>query len=285
MNCFEFEKIVVDLARSETLDATIKQLGMQHAQSCLRCAARLKNEQTISRGLRAVAKSDKVVSAPASMENALLAAFRAREEVAPVAANIIVPEFKESLLQRFFAQFKWAFVPAAVAALVLIAFAVTRVMQPASIQQSPVATTLVTPAPVRIIESPVPDQVNALIPESDEPQKMVALASSTRRAMPVKTTPKPMISRSPEGRVTVDVGEFFVDEPESISAKDFLVFDYARTLPPADSTQLMRVRMPRERLAPLGIPLPRESRNDDFVNADLLVGSDGVPRAIRVADR
>jgi hypothetical protein len=85
--------------------------------------------------------------------------------------------------------------------------------------------------------------------------------------------------------VTVEVGPFELDEPEAISAKDFLVFDYAQTLPPADSMQLMRVRMPRERLVPLGIPLPRETRNENFVNADFLVGSDGVPRAIRVANR
>lgn len=285
MNCLEFEKIVVDLARSESLDASRKQLGMQHAHICLRCAVRLKNEQTISRGLRAVAKSDQMLSAPASIENALLAAFRSREGAAQVAANIIVPEFKESLLQRWFAQFKWAFVPAAVAALVLVAFAVSRVMQPTSPEQSPMANVIGTPSPTAAVESLAPEQIKVPMPQLEEPQKMIANASSIRRAMPVKSSQQSMISGSREGSVTVDVGEFFVDEPEAISAKDFLVFDYARTLPPADSTQLMRVRMPRERLEPLGIPLPRETRNDDFVNADLLVGSDGVPRAIRVADR
>lgn len=288
MNCLEFEKNVVDLARGESLDASLKQRGTAHAQICLRCAGRLKNEQTISRGLRAVAKSEQMLSAPASIENALLAAFRAREEaspvIAPIAANIVVPEFKESLLQRFFAQFKWALVPAAVAALVLVAFAVSRVMQPTS-EHTPIVTATATPAPTVDVESPAPEQVKVPMPQLEEPQKLLAQAQYTRRAMPVKTSPKPMVSRSRGGSVTVDVGEFFVDEPETISAKDFLVFDYARTLPPADSTQLMRVRMSRERLAPLGIPLPRETRNDNFVNADLLVGSDGVPRAIRVADR
>lgn len=288
MNCSEFETIVVDLAQSEArgvlLNVTMKQRGLQHAQSCVPCAGRLKLEQNLSRSLRAVATGDQSLSAPSSVEVALLAAFRRQQDAAPVAANVIVPTVQESPLQRWFSQLKWALIPAAVAALALIVFAVTRVTQPTT-QPSPVIVeNNATPTP--IATPSMPEQIEMPAPPPLEPREDLVINASTRRLpKQVKATPLQPLTRHRNGSVTVDVGEFELVEPEAISAKDFLVFDYAQNLPPADSTHLMRVRMPRERLAPLGIPLPRGTRDENFVNADFLVGSDGVPRAIRVANR
>ncbi|HEX4948461.1 MAG TPA: hypothetical protein VFZ34_17435 [Blastocatellia bacterium] len=286
MNCSEFENIVIELAQSEMrsvlLNVEMKQRGWQHAQSCLPCAGRLKTEQSLSRSLRAVATSDQSLNAPATVEAVLLAAFRTQQEAVSETPNVIASSFEPSLLQRWFAQWKWVFVPAALTALALIVFAVSQGVQTTAPPQTPIATTTVTPALFQSVESPAPEQVTAPMPEAEELRALTAPAPMQRRPTPIKANLNPMPRR---GNVTVDVGAFFVDEPEVVSAKDFLVFDYAQTLPPADSTQLMRVRMPRERLASLGIPLPRETRNENFVNADLLVGSDGVPRAIRVVNR
>lgn len=286
MNCEAFEKIVMDVARDLPLDANAKQSGLLHARSCVRCAGRLKTEQTLSRGLHAVAKGDQLLSAPPALEASLLAAFRQRDEAASVVATVIAPTIRASALQSFFAQFKWAFVPAAAfAVIVMIAIAVSRVMQPTSTPQREI--TMATPSPATVDTPSAPEQVKAPMPQFEpEPQRIaVANAPASRPLLQVKANsmrPQP-IRRG--DRVTVDVGPFQLDEPEMVSAKDFLVFDYARNLPPADSVQLMRVRMPRERLEPLGIPLPEKTRNENFVNADFLVGSDGVPRAIRVANR
>ncbi len=282
MNCEAFEKNVVDLARSETrsilLEAAVRQTGLQHAQSCVHCAGRLKTEQTLSQSLRAVATSDQSLNAPATMETSLLAAFRQRAEAAPMAAKIIAPTVSESLLK--FLRLKWAFAPvAAVAAIALIAFAVLRATQPTTSPQQNIAAA--TPAP----NTPAPEQVKAPLPEPEEPRVVVAHHRAPHLPLQVKANPNRPLPIRRGDRVTVDVGPFELDEPEAVSAKDFLVFDYAQNLPPADSVQLMRVRMPRERLAPLGIPLPNKVRNENFVNADFLVGSDGVPRAIRVANR
>jgi hypothetical protein len=291
MNCSEFANIVVDLAQSEMrgvlLNVAMKQRGLQHAQSCVPCAARLKMEQALSRSLRAVATGDQSLSAPASVETALLAAFRTREEGAPVRADVLTPTFNESPLQRLFRQMKWALIPALAAAMLLIAFAATRILTPtaptSSSKESLTADNQATPAPTISVTPNVPEPA----PEPQlEARNEVAVRISTGNAPPrSKAAPNYAPPRSRGGRVTVDVGPFELDEPETVSAKDFLVFDYAHNLPPADSMQLMRVRLPRERLAPLGIPLPRETRNENFVNADFLVGSDGVPRAIRVANR
>ena len=292
MNCSEFANIVVDLAQSERrgvlLNVAMKQRGLQHAQSCVPCAARLKMEQALSRSLRAVATGDQPLSAPASVESALLAAFRAREEAAPVVAKVLTPTFNESPFQRFFQQMKWALIPALAAAMLVIAFAVTRVMtstssSPSSPGESLTANNQATPAPTA---SATPSALEPMPEPMPETRGEMALRVRTGNAPTrIKAPSNYAPPRSRGGRVTVDVGEFEPFEPEAVSAKDFLVFDYAQNLPPADSMQLMRVRMPRERLVPLGIPLPRETRNENFVNADFLVGSDGVPRAIRVANR
>ena len=286
MYCEAFEKIVVDIARELALDETAKQSGLHHARSCVRCAGRLKTEQGLSRGLHAVAKSDQLLSAPPALEASLLAAFRQRDEAATVAATVIVPTFRESALQRFFAQFKWDFAPvAAFTVIVLITIAASRVMTPTSTTQKEL--TLATPSPATVDTPSTQEQVKAPMPQFEpEPQRIAVEKSPTsRQPLQVKANPmRPQPLRRGD-RVTVDVGPFQLDEPEIVSAKDFIVFDYARNLPPADSVQLMRVRMPRERLEPLGIPLPENTRNENFVNADFLVGSDGVPRAIRVANR
>jgi hypothetical protein len=284
MNCAEFANIVVDLAQSEMrgvlLTVEMKQRGWQHAQSCVPCAGRLKLEQSLSRSLRTVAAGDQSLSAPASVETALLAAFRAREDAVPLAANVIVPTFRESPWQLFFGRLKWSF--AALAGITFVALAVSYWLQPVTPQQPLVAGKGETPTPTGSVVAPAPEPRDTPPPE----ERLVGQPDAPPRlAMPVKAPPQRLVSSRRRDRVTVEVGPFELDEPEAISAKDFLVFDYAQTLPPADSMQLMRVRMPRERLVPLGIPLPRETRNENFVNADFLVGSDGVPRAIRVANR
>lgn len=283
MNCWEFDNVVMDVARSETrgvpMDAVVKQQALAHAQSCSRCADCLASEQALSQGLRAVAMRDQSLAAPALLENVLLAAFRQQED-AKVPVAVVTPVVAASPLKLFFFRMKWALATAA--GLALVAIAVARMMQPAPTQPH-VVDNHTTPAPSATV-SPA-EREKVVPPIAPEPEIKKELAKNDvqpRPFIPVKRQP----SRQ-NGRVTVDVGPFEVDvnEMESLSAKDFLVFDYARTLPPADSTQLMRVRMPRERLAPLGIQIPRAVRNSEYVNADFLVGSDGVPRAIRVVDR
>jgi len=50
--------------------------------------------------------------------------------------------------------------------------------------------------------------------------------------------------------------------------------------PPLESGQLVRVQVPRAALASLGLPLNAE-RGNEPVKADVLVGYDGLARAIR----
>ena len=281
MRCLEFEKIVIDLAHGEVRlpDISQRQSGLAHAENCARCAARLANEKALNQGFRQLIKTDAALAASSKIETTLLAAFRNRAVVTPVPVPAKVLVFPAR--PRFYWA-KWAM--AAAAAVLLIAFGVARAWQPQPsgkvkdeiAQQSP------TPAPT------VKEETSAPLPAPREQQpSVIAVRNGNNFSAKPKTIKRNFASNlqhNPD-RVTVEVGQFEVAEPEQISAKDFMVFDYAETMPPPERSQIMRVKFPRENLAPLGITIPPQMRNRDFISTDLLVGSDGVPRAIRVVNR
>ena len=72
MNCLDFEKVVVAMARGKMADAA----GAEHAKVCARCARRLANERMLSGVLAAAVGADAARTAPAAVEQALVAAFR-----------------------------------------------------------------------------------------------------------------------------------------------------------------------------------------------------------------
>jgi hypothetical protein len=55
---------------------------------------------------------------------------------------------------------------------------------------------------------------------------------------------------------------------------------YGAALSPNEGGQLVRVELPRSALASLGLPMNVE-RADERVKADVLLGHDGLARAIR----
>src|SRR5437870_13735259 len=83
MNCLEFESQVEILARGLLADARTRTAAEAHGESCQACATRLADERALSVGLRALAAGMKTAEAPARVETALLAAFRARAASAP----------------------------------------------------------------------------------------------------------------------------------------------------------------------------------------------------------
>ena len=79
MNCSDFEKAVVAIARRDLADAA----GTAHAKECTRCARRLAKEKTLSAAMAATAAEDAELTAPAEVEQALIAAFRERQAASP----------------------------------------------------------------------------------------------------------------------------------------------------------------------------------------------------------
>jgi hypothetical protein len=72
-----------------------------------------------------------------------------------------------------------------------------------------------------------------------------------------------------------------VDAVSASAGEDpFIALPYAPPLAPTDRGQVLRVRMPRQTLRHLGVPV-NEERILERIPADVLLGEDGIPRAIR----
>jgi hypothetical protein len=79
MSCDSFESCVVDLARGDELAAGVRDQALSHAEGCLRCAARLEDERSVTGALRAFAARTATAEAPPWVETALIRAMRAPE--------------------------------------------------------------------------------------------------------------------------------------------------------------------------------------------------------------
>jgi hypothetical protein len=151
----------------------------------------------------------------------------------------LVSAFREHHSGHRRANLKWLFVPAAVAASLLIALAWRYVWQaPPGLE--PVA---IAPAPVE------------------------------RKAF--SSTPKPVAKTNPPRR-RAPRGLQTAWTPKS-QAKEFIRIPYTPAFGPDDSGQIVRMSMPGASVRTLGLPVALDS-----VQADVLLGNDGIARAIRL---
>ncbi len=81
MNCQRFESVVSELARGQMMAAEQRGEALAHSDACEDCAARLRDEEMLTRGLQSLAAEMESLEAPADVENKLLEAFRTRHVV------------------------------------------------------------------------------------------------------------------------------------------------------------------------------------------------------------
>jgi len=263
MNCGNFETIIHDLARNQMMDAAARDRALAHTGECARCAAQLADERALAAGLKALAATDEAKSAPAVVETVLLAAFR-RQAAMPVV---------ETALTRS-RQTIWRWAWAAAAAILLASgFLAYRAFQndPGSGDRTVVKDKEERPAPEPSVAPPVVPSI-----PKDEPRPKIApveksrsLLASARRGGK-RTQPPPFLIRE---SITSYANEF---EEKT----DFVSVNYEDSQTPMESGQVIRVRMPRSALARFGLPVNLEQA-DVPVKADVLVGDDGLARAIR----
>src|ERR1044072_5677866 len=82
MNCQRFENIVSELARGQMMAAEQRGEALAHSHACEKCAARLRDEEMLTRGLQSLAVQMDHLAAPDQLEANLLEAFRTRPGVA-----------------------------------------------------------------------------------------------------------------------------------------------------------------------------------------------------------
>ena len=98
-------------------------------------------------------------------------------------------------------------------------------------------------------------------------------AAAAVAAFALVTYQKPALPPKHEDPVTV----------ESASSDDFVALPYAAALSPSDSTNIVRLEVSRESLLSVGFPVSGDNL-DEVVDADVVLGPDGTPRAIRIAN-
>lgn len=277
MSCRNFETIITELARGQMLEARAKDDALAHMETCKSCARRLANEQTLTVGLRAVAASTATATAPARVEAALLAAFRQP----PVSTS--VPTIAPTQIKRT----RWARWSVAAAAVILIASAFTlpRLLSTTPREDSAGRNKTIeqmSPTPSQSVTARAPDVIAPdMLPVDvqDNPYQKPSISQTSpgaanRRRGAMRDA---MMNNRQTGNAT---------NPESAAntyeeiATDFLPLTYGSNLSQLDDGQVVRVELPRSALHSFGLPVNAE-RAGERVKADVLLGNDGVARAIR----
>lgn len=234
MNCQGFEKLVLALAREQSLDAAVREQGLAHTAVCVRCAAHLAEERALLAGVRAVVGELAELEAPARIEAALLTAFR---EQVTAAAPVVIPMPVNTT--------RWtSWQRGAIAAGILALVSVPVIF----LQRSDVRNQRETPLQV------------PLAIDRDHPIAQ----------QPVAPRPRHRVRHQAHGNNSDDaevVTEFFpLREGEDITA--------------FESGRLLRVELPGSALSEVGLSVQPETL-DTPVKADVMLGDDGLARAIR----
>lgn len=257
MKCNDFEIILVDLARDRLIEAAARDQGLAHASACSRCCSRLEYERSVVAALTMLAESQSGCAAPAHVELNLIAAFRENNwNAAPV--HRARPASRRPLT--------WA----AAAAIVIMAIAALAWFQS------------------RPIDRPVPAagnsaQAQAPEPVSNEPSgSRKATDASGKQAAVHPTHKRSLVHTASNGEATresliADKGNSAQGDSEVTT--DFMPLSFTENVA-GDSLQLVRVALPRSALASFGLPINTE-RAGQPIKADVVVGNDGVARAIR----
>jgi hypothetical protein len=257
MNCQKFENVVGELARGQMMEADVRGEALAHSTDCSDCALRLRDEETLTHGLRSLASEMSSLEAPESLELRLRQAFRER--------GVPAPSFGARDRRRY-----WL---AAVAAVLLIVFSVVAVRWRAERVQQPVPQIANVPetrkdnvVAVKNLNPPVPER------QLDEPKQ--------------KVRPKPRHntnSSALQARVRDDrrkANNVVANHVTSEIATEFMPLGYLNPVSLQDGGQIVRVELPRSALASFGLPVNMD-RYNERVKADVLLGVDGLAHAIR----
>jgi hypothetical protein len=248
MTCREFEKTLPERVRRGPVEQEALAAAEEHERTCSRCAARAAAERELTAGLGMLRSAMPDAPRP-EVEAALLARFRT-ERRRPAARRWV-----------------WA---AAVAACLVAAISgwvnlrAGRPGVPAAAKQLPVAPAVVTQT--------VPPA--ALVPRVTENQA----GRRPRKAAAVRA-PAPLAAVAPRRKRSPRPAPATAAEPmpAEVSTEFFPVSWGAAS---TGYASLMRVKLPRNALASYGLPVNPDGASG-WIQADVLVGEDGVARAIR----
>jgi hypothetical protein len=302
MNCHEFEKLINDLACDNLMTVNQRAQAWAHKENCGRCAARLAEERLLTERLRLVASLD-VEQAPARVKTALLAAFSERAatsgQASLQAAKLstapnhsfasLAPMNKPSSHRS---RWIWA---AAAAVILFAAITTVRLLNSQSVVETPpnAPQTLANDSGKPEAQQPA----TSVTPPDGTQQKeqVVTVISPSKETQPtagrndgkIKPQPAMRIATNPKSRKAEDT-LIAANNNRNEVVTDYIPLTYLSNATALDSGLVVRVQMPRSTLISMGLPMNVES-SKELIKADVVVGDDGVARAIRfvhdVSDR
>jgi hypothetical protein len=250
MNCNKFESIASDLACGHLMEAGLRAGALAHAEECAGCYARLSDERLLSRALRAAAVED-AGAAPVQLKAMLLAEFQQR-----AASPNVAP-----IRQRRFS--RWAIAAAAaIFALVAIPAIGLLIQTDALTQTTKVDSASSSPAEAVNARASLPDAQSGL---SKAPDASNDPKSSANKTTSLKETAK----RRTASRVIAKANR---KSTKSEATTEFIPLTYVTDRTAMESGTA---------LLALGLPM-NVDRAGETIKADVVVGDDGLARAIRI---
>lgn len=268
MSCQDFRRVVEELADGRLMDAAARDAGLSHAARCAECAARLMEARGIGAGLRVAARAE-TEEAPARVRASLLAAFAAQQRTVPAAqrpeesrpANVV------GLSSPRVARWWFAAGAAAAAAVVLLSLTLSSLVRvsPDGSPSKPQEVSDARPVPAQTpVEAVKVERSGILIggdvARENPSKKISARTSKTARGLKRETRREP--AAQAEGN-------------------DYLPLTYLADTATMESGTVVRVELSRSALISLGVPVGLD-RADETFKADVVLGDDGVARAIRL---
>jgi hypothetical protein len=265
MNCKEFETTIHELASRRITDKTRQIRALEHAGRCLWCAMRLDEESRLTHNLSAFAATLRGRHAPARVEEALLQAFRDRNAQAAPAGHWLAA-------RAFWKGLAWS---VALAAVLSLAYLVILHWPHGTTQPgAPIAQSRYGRRPASA-ETP-PARQDFLAPP-------LAAATPSRGSSSAPRAVAPAVESSP---IVALAGTPLPQAEGQQQEQAFIPLATCDDSQCLDEVTLVRVTLPAE--ARLAFGVGSDSDNDyaaeESVQADVALGSDGIPFAIRFVD-
>jgi hypothetical protein len=252
MNCEALAEIILDMARGTAVPEQAR-LGVQrHMDSCAACAAEYARQRDLTAGLEMLAAEAQEWKAPAAMKERLLAAFAAQH-------GLHLPVVRAS-------SSRWRYALASAAMVMLAVWGIREAGKQEPQRPATTETPVKAGAPVAAASS----TGAGLAGEAVKTQEPAFVKATTDR-----TAHKPRNPRTADPRPR---------DPRPATPVEFVRIPSAIGLPEMESGTVLRMELPLSALPEYGLDIAPDAVRSS-VEADILVGQDGQPRAIRLIGR
>ena len=260
MNCDQVTSHLTELARHEPMEAGLQADCQTHLATCEECRESLAEVELLQRTLRLVARTESRQEASPAVEYRLLAALRQQSEAPAERGSRIW--WSSPLLWRS-------------AAITLLAAGLALTFWGWMRRHRETQST-----PDTAVSSPAPTLPPLLTPPAVPPVAAVELPRHDRSKESRRPrAPRASLVRARSG-VNAGIAPSAADSETEEALTDYLLLSPGQRYYPIERGQLIRVMVPRSTLGSFGFPVNPE-RAMMPVKADLVVGEDGMARAIR----